>query len=354
MKKIIIILILTILPLKINALTASSYIVMDTDNNRVLEGNNINKESLIASITKIMTSMVVINNTNLDKKITISDSVLKSYGSGIYVSVGEEITIRELLYGLMLRSGNDAAIELAYQVASTTENFAYLMNLLAKNIGMKNTNFINSSGLEEGDSANKSTVYDMALLSSYAIKNPEYQKIVSTKDITIKTNLKSYIWHNKNKLLSSYKYCIGGKTGYTKKAKRTLVTNASKDNINLTIVTFNDGNDFNDHQDLYEKYFNKLKNYKIITKGKIKTKYDNTFIDNDYYMSLTKEEYSKIETTINYYNNNVTNIVGNITVSLNGKEYFKENIYIKEPKKEIELKWYQKLIKKIFKKEYYD
>ena len=354
MKKIIIILILTILPLKINALTASSYIVMDTDNNRVLEGNNINKESLIASITKIMTSMVVINNTNLDKKITISDSVLKSYGSGIYVSVGEEITIRELLYGLMLRSGNDAAIELAYQVASTTENFAYLMNLLAKNIGMKNTNFINSSGLEEGDSANKSTVYDMALLSSYAIKNPEYQKIVSTKDITIKTNLKSYIWHNKNKLLSSYKYCIGGKTGYTKKAKRTLVTNASKDNINLTIVTFNDGNDFNDHQDLYEKYFNKLKNYKIITKGKIKTKYDNTFIDNDYYMSLTKEEYSKIETTINYYNNNVTNIVGNITVSLNGKEYIKENIYIKEPKKEIELKWYQKLIKKIFKKEYYD
>lgn len=354
MKKIIIILILTILPLKINALTASSYIVMDTDNNRVLEGNNINKESLIASITKIMTSMVVINNTNLDKKITISDSVLKSYGSGIYVSVGEEITIRELLYGLMLRSGNDAAIELAYQVASTTENFAYLMNLLAKNIGMKNTNFINSSGLEEGDSANKSTVYDMALLSSYAIKNPEYQKIVSTKDITIKTNLKSYIWHNKNKLLSSYKYCIGGKTGYTKKAKRTLVTNASKDNINLTIVTFNDGNDFNDHQNLYEKYFNKLKNYKIITKGKIKTKYDNTFIDNDYYMSLTKEEYSKIETTINYYNNNVTNIVGNITVSLNGKEYIKENIYIKEPKKEIELKWYQKLIKKIFKKEYYD
>lgn len=350
----IIILILTILPLNIRALTASSYIVMDTDNNRVLEGNNISRESLIASITKIMTSMVVINNTNLDKKIIVSDSVLKSYGSGIYVSVGEEITIRELLYGLMLRSGNDAAIELAYQVASSTENFAYLMNLLAKNIGMKNTNFVNSSGLEEKDNANTSTVYDMALLSSYAIKNPEYRKIVSTKDITVKTNLKSYIWHNKNKLLTSYKYCIGGKTGYTKKAKRTLVTNASKDNINLTIVTFNDGNDFNDHQDLYEKYFNKLKNYKIISKGKIKTKYDNTFIDNDYYMSLTKDEYSKIETTINYYSNNVTNIVGNITVTLNGKEYFKENIYIKEPKKEKELKWYQRILKKLFKKEYYD
>lgn len=354
MKRIVIILILIIFPLRVGAISASSYIVMDTDNNRVLEGNNINKESLIASITKILTSMVVINNTNLDKKITISDSVLKSYGSGIYVSVGEEITIRELLYGLMLRSGNDAAIELAYQVASSTENFAYLMNLLAKNIGMKHSNFVNSSGLEEKDSANTSTVYDMALLSSYAIKNPEYQKIVSTKDITVKTNLKSYIWHNKNKLLTSYKYCTGGKTGYTKKAKRTLVTNASKNNINLTVVTFNDGNDFNDHKDLYEKYFNTLKNYKIVSKGRIKTDYDNTFIDNDFYMSLSKDEYGKIKTTINYYDNNATNIVGSLTVSLNGKEYFKENIYIKEPKKEKELKWYQKLIKMLFKKEYYD
>lgn len=228
------------------------------------------------------------------------------------------------------------------------------MNLLAKNIGMKHSNFVNSSGLEEKDSANTSTVYDMAILSSYAIKNPEYKKIVGTKDITVKTNLKSYIWHNKNKLLTSYKYCTGGKTGYTKKAKRTLVTNASKNNVNLTVVTFNDGNDFNDHKDLYEKYFNTLKNYKIITKGRIKTDYDNTFIDRDFYMSLSKDEYSKIKTTINYYDNNATNIVGSLTVSLNGKEYFKENIYIKEPKKEKELKWYQKLIKMLFKKEYYD
>ena len=289
MKRIVIILILIIFPLRVGAISASSYIVMDSDNNRVLEGNNINKQSLIASITKIMTSMVVINNGDLDRKIIVSDNVLKSYGSGIFVEPKEEITVRELLYGLMLRSGNDAAAELAYQVGGSMEGFSLLMNNLAKGIGMKNTNFINSSGLEDGENANVSTVYDMALLSSYAIKNKDYREIVGTKKITVKTNFKTYIWHNKNKLLTSYEYCIGGKTGFTKRARRTLVTNASKDNVNLTVVTFNDGNDFEDHKDLYEKYFDRLHNYKILSKGKIDTIYDNTYIEKNYYMSLTKD-----------------------------------------------------------------
>ena len=245
MKKIFL-LFLIVIPLNVWGISASSYIVMDSDNNRVLEGDNINQKSLIASITKMLTSMVVINNSsNLDKKIIISDNVLKSYGSGIYVSIGEVLSLRDLLYGLMLRSGNDAAIELAYQVGGSKEGFVLLMNELAKNIGMSNSSFVNSSGLEDGDNANISTVYDMAILSSYAIKNKEYRDIVGTKKITIKSDIKTYVWHNKNKLLSSYKYCTGGKTGYTKRAKRTLVTNASKDNVNLTVVTFNDGNEYN-------------------------------------------------------------------------------------------------------------
>ena len=206
---------LFLIPTNVFAINASSYIVMDTDNNRVLEGSNIDKKSLIASITKILTSMVVINNGNLDKKIKVSENVLRSYGSGIYVSVGEEITIEELLYGLMLRSGNDAAVELAYQVGGSVEGFNLLMNELANNIGMKNSYFINSSGLENKEDANVSTAYDMALLSSYAIKNEIYRKIVGTKKITVKTNLKTYIWHNKNKLLNMYKYTTGGKTGFT-------------------------------------------------------------------------------------------------------------------------------------------
>lgn len=344
MKKIIITIIL-LFPLNIHAITASSYIVMDTDNNRILEGNNIHKQSLIASITKIMTSIVVINNIDINKQIEVSNNVLKSYGSGIYITPGEHLTIKELLYGLMLRSGNDAAIELAYQVGESEEGFAYLMNQTAKSLQMNNTNFINPSGLEYKDEANKSSAYDMALLSSYAIKNPIYKEIVGTKQITIKTDLKTYIWHNKNKLLTNYKYTTGGKTGYTKKAKRTLVTTATKDNINLTIVTFNDPNDFTDHKELYEKYFKKLKNYQILKKGKIKTNLENTYIEENYNMSLTKEEYNKLKLEINYYNENISNIVGQVIVKLNNQEYFKTNIIQKNNQQKQTL--IQKIINKI-------
>lgn len=335
------------MPLKVNAISASSYIVMDTDNNRVLEGSNINKRSLIASITKIMTSMVVIDMTNVNKTVTIGDEVLKSFGSGIYVSVGEKISVINLLYGLMLRSGNDAAIALAYYTAGNMDNFAYLMNNKAKDIGMNNTTFVNSSGLEDGDKANYSTVYDMALLSGYAINNSLYKQIVGTKEITVKTDLKTYVWHNKNKLLSSYKYCIGGKTGFTEKARRTLVTNASSDGVNLTVVTFNDGNDFLDHKDLYEKYFDVLKEYEILSEGPIKTKYDNTYLSRSFKMSLTKDEYKKLKKEIIYYDDNASNIIGKVKVSLNDKEYFTEDIYIKKEVKEVKLNFFQKIIKRI-------
>jgi len=227
------------------------------------------------------------------------------------------------------------------------EGFASMMNELAKSIGMKNTNFVNSSGLEDSYGENHSTVYDMALLSSYAIKNEEYRKIVGTKDITVKTDLKTYVWHNKNKLLSSYEHCTGGKTGFTEKARRTLVTNASKDNVNLTVVTFNDGNDFNDHRNLYEKYFKILKAEHILVKGSIETKYPNTYIENDFWMSLSSEEASKIEVNINYYDSNATNIVGEVEVKFDGKTYYKEDIIQKTEKdKEDKISFWEKLKRK--------
>lgn len=347
MKKIIIF-ILLLFPVNVYAISASAYIVMDTDNNRVLEGSNIHTPYLIASTTKIMTAMVVINNADIKKEITIGNEVLKSYGSGIYVEVGEKITIEDLLYGLMLRSGNDAAIALAVHVGGSMEGFASMMNQTAQFLEMNNTVFLNSHGLEEPNKeGNKSSVYDMALLSGYAINNSIYQKITSTKKHQVKTNYKTYIWNNKNRLLFEYEHCTGGKTGYTELAKRTLVTNASKDNMNLTIVTFKDGNDFKDHKDLYTKYFNDYKSYQIVKKGSIKTKFDNSHIENDIRMTLTPSEYKKLETKINYYEDNATNIVGEVEVSLNGKTYIKEKIYVKENTKEPSLSLWEKIKRKL-------
>ena len=334
MKRIILLIILLI-PIKTFALSASSVALMDMDNNRVLYSYNQSDKRLIASTSKIMTAIVAINNGNLNDIIVVDESVLKSFGSGIYIEVGEKISLEDLLYGLMLRSGNDAAIVIANHIGGSMEGFAYLMNETAKLIGMKNTNFINSSGLEDNDgNGNTSTSYDMALLMSYAMKNDIFKKIVGTEKRTVKTNYKTYIWHNKNKLLGSYKYCNGGKTGFTKKAKRTLVTTASKDNMNFTIVTLNDPNDFSDHEALYEEYFKKYKSYKVIDKGE---KFDNSsyYIKNDRYITLTEKEYKSIKKEVIVYKDNVSDIVGEIIVKLNNETMLKEYIYKEQEENKI-------------------
>ena len=163
-----------LLCLNTNICKASS-IVMDIDSKRILYEENKDEQRLIASITKIMTAIIVIENTpNLNKKITVGEEVLTMYGTSIYLQVGEEISIKDLLYGLILRSGNDAALTLAVNTSKTEENFVKLMNQKAKELNMKNTIFQNSHGLDE-ITQNKSTAYDMALLSAYAYKNPIYK-----------------------------------------------------------------------------------------------------------------------------------------------------------------------------------
>ena len=262
MKKIIVVVILLFIPLKIIAVSADAYIVMDAKNNRVLDGRNISKEHLIASTSKIMTAMIIIENCNLNEEVIVGDEILKSFGSSMYLSVGEKLTIMDLLYGLMLRSGNDAAIVLANHYSGSMERFSKTMNQYAKKIGMSNTNFINSSGLEnETGIGNTSTSYDMALLMSYAIKNPIFMQIVGTKYYKFKSDIKTYNLKNKNKLLFTDKRVIGGKTGYTKKARRTLVTTAKVGDKQIIIVTLDDGNDFNDHLSLYNRFFG---NYQIV------------------------------------------------------------------------------------------
>lgn len=354
-KKVIFLLLILFIPFKIYALSASSYVVMDADSNRVLEGSNIDDKKLIASITKIMTCIITIENSDIKQTVKVSNDVLKAYGSAIYIEVGEELTLEDLLYGLMLRSGNDAAIEIARVVSSSQEEFTKLMNIKAKEIGMNNTLFINNHGLEdESGNGNKSTAYDMAILMSYALKNDKFKEIISTNRKIVKSSYKTYDWYNKNRLLNEYKYCIGGKTGFTKKARRTLVTAASKDNKTIIIVTLNDPNDFSNHKNLYESNFKKYNLITILNKDLFNVKdidYNgNVYIKDDFKMLLTKDEENKI--SIDYEMNESGNYndedkVGIAHIKLNNKEVAAIDIYLdtNDKKEEKEKKnWFQKLI----------
>lgn len=335
----IIIIMCLFIPMNVHA----SYVVMDQDSLRILSSSNENSSFLIASTTKILTSMVVINNVSLDDIVKIDENVLKSYGSGIYIEVGEEISVEDLLYGLMLRSGNDAAIALACYVGGSIEGFSILMNELAHSIGMTSSNFINPSGLEDNyGNGNTSTAKDMAILMSYAMKNETFRTITSTKKKIVKTNYKTYEWYNKNKLLNMYKYTTGGKTGYTKKAGRTLVTSASKDNKNLVVVTLDESDDFNKHQYLYEDTFKKYKKVNIIDANTF-LKNEGLMVKNNIDMLLTDDEIENVEIDV-VYTDDVTKKVGYVTVSLNDLVYYKEDIYILEQEKE---SFFQKIKRKL-------
>lgn len=312
----------------------ASKLVMDMDSKRILYSEGKDEERLIASTTKIMTAMVVINNIDINTKVTVDQDVLRSFGSGIYIEIGEEITIKDLLYGLMLRSGNDAAIELANKVGGSEEGFTILMNELASSIGMHNTNFINASGLEDDKgNGNTSTPYDMALLMSYAMNNEIFKTITSTKHYVAKTNFKTYDWYNKNKLLTDYEYTTGGKTGYTKKAYRTLVTSATKDDKNLVVVTLNERDDFDIHKNLYNEYFKKYKRVKILDSSTF-LREDEAYINNDVYMLLKDDEINNVKVEV-IYTDDVTNRLGYVEVRLDDIVYFKEDIFIKELKEEL-------------------
>lgn len=329
MKKILLILFI-IVPINVRAIetSARSAILMDTDTNRILYSKNIDEQRSVASISKIMTAVIAIESGKLDDVVIVGDEIDKSYGSGVYIEKGEEITLRDLVYGLMLRSGNDASYAIAEYIAG--DKFVDLMNKKAKDIGMRNTIFNNPNGLDE-EEGNYSTAYDMALLTSYAVKLDEYKKIVGTKQHIVKTNKKTYLWINKNKLLFSYQYTTGGKTGFTQKAKRTLVTTASKDNLNLVVVTLNDGNDFLDHKRLFEYGFENYYRQQLLEKGELKIhdkvyygKY-NLLINNDY--SCVLDNNDKVYLEFDLANEPIEGKTGMVKIIVNGKTIHKEDVY---------------------------
>lgn len=339
MKKLVIAFLLFIVfPTNILAISASKAIVMDLNSGRVLYDLNKDDPQLIASITKIMTCLIAIMYSDLNKTVVVDEDVLKSYGSSVYLEVGEEIKLLDLLYGLMLRSGNDAATQVAKAVAGTEEAFVYLMNEYANTIGMKNTHFVNPHGLDSNGVGNTSTAYDMALLTKVAMQNETFAHIFGTRSYTAESNLKTYNWEGKNKLFSMYEYTTGGKTGYTEAANRTLVTTASRDNKNLVVVTLNDGNDFVDHKSLYETYFDKYMSILAIDKNNFRIDEDyyedvEFYVKNDYYALVTKEEKDdlKLNVTLFKYDDIYEGIkIGEVKVMLGDTLLHTESIYAKK------------------------
>lgn len=282
-----------------------------------------------------MTATIAIESGKLEDTVVVDDSIKKAYGSGIYIEVGEEIKLKDLLYGLMLRSGNDAASMIAAYVGGSEESFVKMMNNKAKEIGMKDTTFNNPSGLPT-PSGNISSTYDMALLTRYAMQYDVYREIVSTKKYKVTTNKKTYIWHNKNKLLK-YDYITGGKTGYTEESGRTLVSTSTIDNMHLIAVTIRDSDDWNTHLELYKYAKDNYDVYKVLNKDKFILpgdsfyKNDTLYIKEDVYIPLKKKEISSLTSHIILNKNSKYqdhDKVGVIKVYLNNNMLFKKDIYV--------------------------
>ena len=225
--------------------SAQSAILIEQSSGRVLYENNADEERLIASITKIMTAVVALEHGELSARYQVTSADMVE-GSSMYLQVGEELTLEELLYGLMLVSGNDAALAVAHCVSGEIEDFVALMNDTARALGMTHTSFANPNGLDAD--SHYSSARDMARLTAYALENEIFRRIVSTEYVTIGER---YL-KNHNKLLSLYEGCLGVKTGYTKAAGRTLVCAAQRDGMELICVTLKDGNDWNDHTALFD------------------------------------------------------------------------------------------------------
>lgn len=290
-----------------SAESLSSEIVMELNSHRVLYEKNSREKKYMASTTKILTAITIIENCNLDDVVTVTDKTVGVEGSSIYLEKGEKLSVRHLLYGLMLRSGNDCAETLAVYCSGNIEDFAKLMNKTAKKIGANESNFINPHGLHNDQ--HYTTAYDLALISCYAMQNEQFKEIVSTRQIRIPFTTREYdrILVNKNKMLTEFEGSTGIKTGYTKKAGRCLVSSCERNGMQLICVVLNCQPMFERSKTLlshnFENYklFNLLESDNIIDFIKIKGEEDcPLIIKNDIILPLSEVEKSKIEIVFDY------------------------------------------------------
>ncbi len=282
-----------------------SMVTMEVSTGRILYEKDKDKRLPIASTTKILTAIAAIENaSDLDKKYEIPKEAVGVEGSSIYLRAGEHLSLNELLLGLMLRSGNDAAVAIAIIVAGSVENFVNMMNSYCEKLGLSNSNFVTVNGLH--DEAHYSTAHDMAKITAYALSNDIFAKIASTKEATISSELdsknKCRFLKNKNKLLKQFDGATGVKTGYTKKAGKCFVGSAERNGMQLVCVVLNSKSMFDECSKYLNMGFENFEMKKLLEKGEIKNaklpiKKKQNFpilLKNDINFPLNGEEMQKI------------------------------------------------------------
>lgn len=235
------------------ATSAGSVCVIEANSAEVVYAKNAYTRMPMASTTKIMTAIVALENGSPDDIVTVSEHAASAEGSSAYLEAGYRLRLEDLLYGLMLNSGNDAAVAIAEYIAGDEAAFADMMNHKAWEIGTEETQFTNPNGLP--DDYHYTTAYDLALIARYAMDNAEFRKIVSTVSYKVPVGDTVLEYFNHNKLLTTLDGCVGIKTGYTEAAGRCLVSEADRNGMEFITVTLNDAADWEDHRAIYEEVF---------------------------------------------------------------------------------------------------
>jgi D-alanyl-D-alanine carboxypeptidase (penicillin-binding protein 5/6) len=289
---------------KIAGVHSSASSLVEVESQRVLYSENGDKKLPMASTTKIMTALVAIEKGNLSDTVTITKEASGVEGSSIYLEVGETLTLEELLYGLMLHSGNDAAVAIAIHVGGSVSGFCEMMNQKARELGAHNTNFVNPHGLPASN--HYTTANDLALIAAAAMRNEQFRNIVGTTSKTIPHDGRSWdrALNNKNKLLYSYNGANGIKTGYTKAAGRCLVGSACRDGMQLVSVVLNCSDIYNDTAAILDYGFANFARHTILAKnavlGEVTVKNGieealEARAKDDIVLTLTEEEASRVQ-----------------------------------------------------------
>lgn len=321
---------------------AKSMVVIEADSRRVLNDKNKDERLAMASTTKIMTALVTCKNVkDFDEVVAINDNAVGIEGTSMYLKKGEKLTVKELLYGLMLPSGNDAAMALAYYVGGSEERFVEMMNEQAKELNLQNTHFANPHGLDAD--GHYTSAYDLAIITAEALKNDTFKEIVSTKNIRVtgsKENEPRFL-SNKNKLLKTLEGCTGVKTGFTDNAGRCFVCSCTRDGMTLISVVLNCGPMFEESAKLLNACFEKYKMREIlepyaqgenIKVSNGESDFVQTVTKHGFSYSLTDEEFNNIKIVRNQPEILDAPVVkeqkiGEIEIYLDKNLLFKENIY---------------------------